>query len=122
MRRRPPRSHRTDTRFPYTTLSDLNESTVNTGLNVFRVQVVDKLLTSLIADIGVIHKVNDDDLNVFLGPENTGLVQLRSEEHTSELKSLMRISYAVFCLKQKKSNHKQHKQTPSHTKTQNNTT
>src|SRR3546814_5211640 len=34
------------------------------------------------------------------------LAQLRSEEHTSELQSLMRISYAVFCLKQKKSNRK----------------
>src|SRR3546814_10729892 len=32
----------------------------------------------------------------------------RSEEHTSELQSLMRISYAVFCLKKKKTSHKQH--------------
>src|SRR3546814_3411814 len=36
--------------------------------------------------------------------------ELRSEEHTSELQSLMRISYAVFCLKKKKQNHKQHTQ------------
>src|SRR3546814_10577715 len=35
-------------------------------------------------------------------------VPLRSEEHTSELQSLMRISYAVFCLTKKKNNHKQH--------------
>src|SRR3546814_1987084 len=37
----------------------------------------------------------------------------RSEEHTSELQSLMRISYAVFCLKTKKTKHVQHKPTPS---------
>src|SRR3546814_3226142 len=37
------------------------------------------------------------------GPDN-GLVRNRSEEHTSELQSLMRISYAVFCLKKQKSN------------------
>src|SRR3546814_2542858 len=35
----------------------------------------------------------------------------RSEEHTSELQSLMRISYAVFCLKKKNTNHKQHSYT-----------
>src|SRR3546814_1633657 len=41
--------------------------------------------------------------------------QQRSEEHTSELQSLMRISYAVFCLKKKKSNHVHHQEhhTPS---------
>src|SRR3546814_3053847 len=44
------------------------------------------------------------------------LVQLRSEEHTSELQSLMRISYAVFCLKKKK---KTNKQKNMHTTTQN---
>src|SRR3546814_1132481 len=38
----------------------------------------------------------------------------RSEEHTSELQSLMRISYAVFCLKKKKKQHKQHKQINTH--------
>src|SRR3546814_6459463 len=37
-----------------------------------------------------------------LGLEETGLARVRSEEHTSELQSLMRISYAVFCLKKKK--------------------
>src|SRR3546814_5645117 len=38
--------------------------------------------------------------------EGAGIGVLRSEEHTSELQSLMRISYAVFCLKQKKTHHK----------------
>src|SRR3546814_8846482 len=52
-------------------------------------------------------------IGVFSGdksaPTVTGLavaLLIRSEEHTSELQSLMRISYAVFCLKKKKSNHK----------------
>src|SRR3546814_8306855 len=40
---------------------------------------------------------------------------LRSEEHTSELQSLMRISYAVFCLKKKKQNTSQNKYKPQHT-------
>src|SRR3546814_6839736 len=40
--------------------------------------------------------------------------RLRSEEHTSELQSLMRISYAVFCLKKKKNQLKQNKDTPKH--------
>src|SRR3546814_7468142 len=39
--------------------------------------------------------------------QHQGHMHLRSEEHTSELKSLMRISYAVFCLKKKKYNNKQ---------------
>src|SRR3546814_2878688 len=39
----------------------------------------------------------------------------RSEEHTSELQSLMRISYAVFCLKKKKITHTNHRQQPHHT-------
>src|SRR3546814_9278128 len=45
-----------------------------------------------------------------------GVLTNRSEEHTSELQSLMRISYAVFCLKQKKKTTKQHNQinTPTH--------
>src|SRR3546814_2626878 len=40
-------------------------------------------------------------LNVFISPMTSEFAALRSEEHTSELKSLMRISYAVFCLKKK---------------------
>src|SRR3546814_3954095 len=40
------------------------------------------------------------------------VIIMRSEEHTSELQSLMRISYAVFCLKKKKNTHKQHTHEP----------
>src|SRR3546814_4498091 len=48
------------------------------------------------------------------------VLDLRSEEHTSELQSLMRISYAVFCLKKKKTNEK--KQQTTHTKPETKTT
>src|SRR3546814_1475861 len=75
MIRRPPRSTRTDTLFPYTTLF---RSVVGTGLGCRAVG----------------HGMGDGgDLKVLV---------VRSEEHTSELQSLMRISYAVFCLKKKK--------------------
>src|SRR3546814_3091854 len=47
-------------------------------------------------------------------------LRMRSEEHTSELQSLMRISYAVFCLKKKKKKNTKH--TKRHTKSQNNDT
>src|SRR3546814_5998537 len=53
---------------------------------------------------------------VFWGGPGTGKTSIaRSEEHTSELQSLMRISYAVFCLKKKKTNTKANIQTPTHT-------
>src|SRR3546814_8645920 len=42
-----------------------------------------------------------------IGADRFGFAKFRSEEHTSELQSLMRISYAVFCLKKKKNKHKQ---------------
>src|SRR3546814_6387702 len=120
MIRRPPRSTRTDTLFPYTTL--------------FR---------SLAAGHEVEHGCREDcagDLGDPVGndargskasrrpeAEGDGRIEMppgdvaqrvghgddRSEEHTSELQSLMRISYAVFCLKKKKQKHleaRQHKQ------------
>src|SRR3546814_5930138 len=96
MIRRPPRSTRTDPLFPYTTL-------FRSGSFV----AVDKI------DLAV----EEGEIYGFLGPNGAGksttlrmLCTLtapssghaRSEEHTSELQSLMRISYAVFCLKKKK--------------------
>src|SRR3546814_8861989 len=76
MIRRPPRSTRTDTLFPYTTLfRSVRPRTVRKG----RPQPV---------RCG--------------GGGGTHATAPRSEEHTSELQSLMRISYAVFCLKKKK--------------------
>src|SRR3546814_2456092 len=83
MIRRPPRSTRTDTLFPYTTL--------------FRSQEIDDFL-SQVMNVLFEKIVTDQDHRLLCLP------QFRSEEHTSELQSLMRISYAVFCLKKKKLN------------------
>src|SRR3546814_988467 len=80
MIRRPPRSTRTDTLFPYTTSSDL----LQPGHAGSR------------CDQSAWH------LQRFRRQPAAGLGRIvRSEEHTSELQSLMRISYAVFCLKKK---------------------
>src|SRR3546814_10783191 len=87
MIRRPPRSTRTDTLFPYTTLfrSAFIENMVE---DLFRENVLDQHFP----DIGLADRRVDRALCVS---------KERSEEHTSELQSLMRISYAVFCLKKK---------------------
>src|SRR3546814_8203780 len=72
---RPPRSTRTDTLFPYTTLF---RSKADRAMHLMRYR--------------------RDDTGRAIGAQ---LCRSRSEEHTSELQSLMRISYAVFCLKKK---------------------
>src|SRR3546814_10492471 len=101
MIRRPPRSTRTDTLFPYTTL--------------FRSHVIDECCSAIVVCLRVRRalQLRLHLAHVFLhlldgwaglhcrrrrGRRRSG----RSEEHTSELQSLMRISYAVFCLKKKK--------------------
>src|SRR3546814_12353921 len=81
MIRRPPRSTRTDTLFPYTTLFRSRQ-------RARRAQRLERQP----------HAV----LDLFHHRIGVGLAHARSEEHTSELQSLMRISYAVFCLKKKK--------------------
>src|SRR3546814_8406460 len=103
MIRRPPRSTRTDTLFPYTTLFRSNRSGPSqSGLRLFllvlpvRVRPEGKALPQ-------------DGSHRRARQARLGQVRARSEEHTSELQSLMRISYAVFCLK-KKTNHATHKQ------------
>src|SRR3546814_8561213 len=83
MIRRPPRSTRTDTLFPYTTL--------------FRSHSANESGTSPHED--------RQYLSSWRHPGPEGRSHRRSEEHTSELQSLMRISYAVFCLKKKKHNY-----------------
>src|SRR3546814_7665423 len=81
MIRRPPRSTRTDTLFPYTTLfRSMSGVAARASVAATTPQVAAR-------STGCSGSVNA------LGP--------RSEEHTSELQSLMRISYAVFCLKKK---------------------
>src|SRR3546814_6960834 len=115
MIRRPPRSTRTDTLFPYTTLF---RSHGLHGIGLADHALADFLLhlEQLLA-LALQHLVDwnagparDDRGDVlgrhFLAQHRArafGLrVGKRSEEHTSELQSLMRISYAVFCLKKKK--------------------
>src|SRR3546814_7849471 len=115
MIRQPPKSTRTDTLFPYTTLFRSQPSLVRT---------LDQLQAA-----GLVERVpNPDDRRsnrvafTAEGKELVGQIEARlanlrrellegvpdrSEEHTSELQSLMRISYAVFCLKKKKKKHKE---------------
>src|SRR3546814_2078415 len=92
MIRRPPRSTRTDTLFPYTTLfrSETKMPKMKTKSGVKKRF---KFTASGKAKHGVAGKRHR------LSSHNA---KYRSEEHTSELQSLMRISYAVFCLKKKK--------------------
>src|SRR3546814_6582037 len=87
MIRRPPRSTRTDTLFPYTTLFRSATSAATPDLR-------SRPRAAVASDVEA------------MGPRSSmsrrvSAVSSRSEEHTSELQSLMRISYAVFCLKKK---------------------
>src|SRR3546814_5521778 len=119
MIRRPPRSTRTDTLFPYTTLFRSTATILATGPSML----------SRIDCSGASHGIEEPP--ALAGAETASatksaveqsiarrapcrrawiidcLLRGRSEEHTSELQSLMRISYAVFCLKKKKRTKKQ---------------
>src|SRR3546814_2338022 len=95
MIRRPPRSTRTDTLFPYTTLFRSDDHDLRLG-------DVGGALARLVDDIVEL----DAELLALLEGFERKVSRSRSEEHTSELQSLMRISYAVFCLKKKKQNQK----------------
>src|SRR3546814_3056771 len=108
---RPPRSTRTDTLFPYTTLfrSGEPQAAVRTEV-LLRCEVVDVGLGDVQVDAACGARPIDhrEGTSIALharhgrGDPGGGLVvRPRSEEHTSELQSLMRISYAVFCLKKK---------------------
>src|SRR3546814_3744747 len=88
---RPPRSTRTDTLFPYTTL--FRSPGRQAGVN----RVVLGMAIAAHQDLALIAKLREQ------AGERRRAGQ-RSEEHTSELQSLMRISYAVFCLKKKTNN------------------
>src|SRR3546814_2544618 len=95
MIRRPPRSTRTDTLFPYTTLF----RSVDLGRSRPRCfELAQGQQAVLIGRLRKGEGCGDDVLG--MGGRHIG--GGRSEEHTSELQSLMRISYAVFCLKKKK--------------------
>src|SRR3546814_9890378 len=97
MIRRPPRSTRTDTLFPYTTLFRSWELVVKQAADKHKVTCIPSRLSIITKPLG-----NRAPCH-YCGQCNRGCMT-RSEEHTSELQSLMRISYAVFCLKKKKKN------------------
>src|SRR3546814_10422447 len=109
MIRRPPRSTRTDTLFPYTTLF----RSVGSVLQIEQARLLRRVRSvmqdhfpagrTLAEDIGRIAMRGFFALR--RGNGDLFDQHMRSEEHTSELQSLMRISYAVFCLKKK---HKKH--------------
>src|SRR3546814_9656687 len=103
MIRRPPGSTRTDTRFPYTTLfrsvgrllvGEEAEVVDPVGDGAGRVDVADAHGGQV--EVGAPGHSSGEGLH-----EYRPALAVRSEEHTTELQSLMRISYAVFCLKKK---------------------
>src|SRR3546814_2566764 len=95
MIRRPPRSTRTDTLFPYTTLF---RSIVKRPIGCLDRQAVGAKRKQRHGN-----RQHVEPARGFLRHRNRFRIRpARSEEHTSELQSLMRISYAVFCLKKKK--------------------
>src|SRR3546814_8793730 len=104
MIRRPPRSTRTDTLFPYTTLF----RSIRLQGRLYRRAGAEMRVRGRIeqcpARLRLADRKPDDDRHGDLddGGARLSPLQHRSEEHTSELQSLMRISYAVFCLKKKK--------------------
>src|SRR3546814_9022301 len=112
MIRRPPRSTRTDTHFPYTTLFRSPEGVRELDLQGWpRRCLIPSTLPSLMLPLHPIPAQTIAPCSTpcaRLGPKGSPSRSphwprrsSRSEEHTSELQSLMRISYAVFCLKKK---------------------
>src|SRR3546814_5281072 len=109
MLRRPPISTRTDTLFPYTTLFRSHHSPAarrlrdrphhhhGPGGQIVTRALPIALLLCLCSSTGT--AAAQDIGRLFFTPEQRAALDARSEEHTSELQSLMRISYAVFCLK-----------------------
>src|SRR3546814_2086628 len=116
MIRRPPRSTRTDTLFPYTTLfrsprrrrrrarrlcrPRCGVPQCRQGVGLIACQWLNHIGATVIGTVGSEEKAA---LAKAHGCHHT--INYRSEEHTSELQSLMRISYAVFCLKKKTKKH-----------------
>src|SRR3546814_6466996 len=121
MIRRPPRSTRTDTLFPYTTLFRSEgiaaAETANNSMcggafvPMLMFGIPGDPTTAVVLGVLMINGLQPgprllDDQLALIAPMMAALlvsalllIPLRSEEHTSELQSLMRISYAVFCLK-----------------------
>src|SRR3546814_2995762 len=121
MTRRPPRSTRSDTLFPYTTLfrskyamssaeTDVKKYTnqINQIPNVSDILTVQNQLKTLV-DLHTSEPVVTRLFTYLPEITPTKASISRSEEHTSELQSLMRISYAVLCLNKKKQKQKNYK-------------
>src|SRR3546814_1397434 len=114
MTRRPTRSTRTDTLFPYTTL--FRSGLRRDGLERALQEVAERLGAGgedrvpgrggelQLHPVGVERHRLDADVPAAGGSDQAVVEQVRSEEHTSELQSLMRSSYAVYCLKKKTHN------------------
>src|SRR3546814_9921765 len=96
MIRRPPRSTRTDTLFPYTTLFRSETLDLRVREASRSAERIAEFLAGRPGVAGVRYPTRGDNPQAALARAQ------RSEEHTSELQSLMRSSYAVFCLKKKK--------------------
>src|SRR3546814_2592889 len=116
MIRRPPRSTRTDTLFPYTTLfrSQPGLDNVQMVAEAFNLNLMHLISDTLEQDMnggGTIAELTKHFVDSTPEGKDAILALARSEEHTSELQSLMRISYAVFCLKKKKTKHTNKTQT-----------
>src|SRR3546814_2897001 len=118
MIRPPPRSTRTDTLFPYTTLFRSRERLAQIGGSVDARHRSEATVALAAASRMLLAEISQQDgattYRRFREPGHR--IQalpvqplLRSEEHTSELQSLMRISYAVFCLKKQQLNTTRHK-------------
>src|SRR3546814_5411468 len=115
MRRRPPISTRTDTLFPYTTLcrssaiKDAGEIGVRDAIGTAEIAAFPEPAifnrAAIAAAAAVIEQDDAAGRQMRDRARETFGTAARSEEHTSELQSLMRISYAVFCLKKKHKTH-----------------
>src|SRR3546814_10483461 len=119
---RPPRATRTDTLFPYTTLfrssvGDRSDLAAETNFTEGHGLVGQRLVAQRRQHRQQHRQVGRGFLHADAADHvDEHVLVARSEEHTSELQSLMRISYAVFCLK-KKINNEQTKSNPLHTTT-----
>src|SRR3546814_3840812 len=101
MIRLPPRSPRTATLFPYTTL--FRSSYVQPGDVVMTLRSTEVLYVDFHVPADVAGRLRTGAVfSASIDGVDAPVDGVRSEEHTSELQSLMRISYAVFCLKKKK--------------------
>src|SRR3546814_2517705 len=97
MKRQPPRSTRPDTLFPYTTRFRSPRRDHRSGVNIMAdiAKLVEELSQLTVLEAADLDKALEEAWGV------SAAAAVRSEEHTSELQSLMRISYAVLCLKKK---------------------